>query len=145
MAAGLKLKEFKCDFFKKEIHYLGHLISDKRIHPLPGKLDSIHTMSKLKKPQGNKGVMQLVQEVCTLFFQIILDPWWSWQHMMQNLFGVDNVICHYDQLQSRNIRILLNPTLFSQMLASMVGQVSSPSNTLLWLMGRRWQSSCILC
>ena len=24
--AGLKLKESKCDFFKKEIHYLGHLI-----------------------------------------------------------------------------------------------------------------------
>ena len=25
-AAGLKLKESKCDFFKSEIHYLGHLI-----------------------------------------------------------------------------------------------------------------------
>ena len=25
--AGLKLKESKCDFFGKEIHYLGHLIS----------------------------------------------------------------------------------------------------------------------
>ena len=32
--AGLKLKESKCDFFKKEIHYLGHLISDKGIYPL---------------------------------------------------------------------------------------------------------------
>ena len=30
-AAGLKLKESKCDFFKSEIHYLGHLISDKGI------------------------------------------------------------------------------------------------------------------
>ena len=27
--AGLKLKESKSDFFKKEIHYLGHLISEK--------------------------------------------------------------------------------------------------------------------
>ena len=27
IVAGLKLKESKCDFFKKEIHYLGHLIS----------------------------------------------------------------------------------------------------------------------
>ena len=39
--AGLKLKESKCDFFKNEIHYLGHLISDKGIYPLPEKLDTI--------------------------------------------------------------------------------------------------------
>ena len=39
--AGLKLKESKCDFFKREIHYLGHLISDNRIYPLPKKLDTI--------------------------------------------------------------------------------------------------------
>ena len=39
--AGLKLKESKCDFFKKEIHYLGHLILDKGIYPLPEKLDTI--------------------------------------------------------------------------------------------------------
>ena len=35
--AGLKLKESKCDFFKKEIHCFGHLISDKGIYPLPEK------------------------------------------------------------------------------------------------------------
>ena len=39
--AGLKLKESKCDIFKREIHYLGHLILDKRIYPLPEKLDTI--------------------------------------------------------------------------------------------------------
>ena len=43
-AAGLKLKESKCDFFKREIHYLGHLISDEGIHPLPKKLDTICNM-----------------------------------------------------------------------------------------------------
>ena len=47
--AGLKLKESKCDFFKKEIHYLGHLISDKGIYPLPEKLDTICNMPKPKK------------------------------------------------------------------------------------------------
>ena len=46
--AGLKLKESKYDFFKKEIHYLGHLISDKGIYPLPEKLDTIHNMPKPK-------------------------------------------------------------------------------------------------
>ena len=33
--AGLKMKWSKCDFFKREIHYLGHLISTKGISPLP--------------------------------------------------------------------------------------------------------------
>ena len=42
--AGLKMKHSKCDFFKSEIHYLGHLISPEGISPLPNKLDSIkHT------------------------------------------------------------------------------------------------------
>ena len=40
-AVGLKLKESKCGFFKKEINYLGHLISDEGIQPLPEKLESI--------------------------------------------------------------------------------------------------------
>ena len=40
IAAGLKLKESKCDFFKKEIHYLGHLISSEGIHPLPGEIET---------------------------------------------------------------------------------------------------------
>ena len=39
--AGLKMKHSKCDFFKSEIHYLGHPISPEGISPLPNKLDSI--------------------------------------------------------------------------------------------------------
>ena len=42
--AGLKIKRSKCDFFKSEIHYLGHLISPEGISPLPNKLDSINHM-----------------------------------------------------------------------------------------------------
>ena len=42
--AGLKMKHSKCDFFKSEIHYLGHLISLEGISPLPNKLDSIKHM-----------------------------------------------------------------------------------------------------
>ena len=33
--AGFKMKCSKCDFFKSEIHYLGHLISPEGISPLP--------------------------------------------------------------------------------------------------------------
>ena len=42
--AGLKMKRSKCDFFKSEIHYLGHLISPEGISLLPNKLDSIRHM-----------------------------------------------------------------------------------------------------
>ena len=49
--AGLKLKESKCDFFKKEIHYLGHWISVSGIQPLPEKLDSICNMPKPRFPK----------------------------------------------------------------------------------------------
>ena len=34
-AAGLKLKRSKCDFMKRHIQYLGHLISPEGIQPLP--------------------------------------------------------------------------------------------------------------
>ena len=56
-AADLKLKESKCDFFKREIHYLGHLISDEGIHPLPEKLDTIHNMPK---PRNSKEIKQFL-------------------------------------------------------------------------------------
>ena len=42
--AGLKMKRSKHDFFKSEIHYLGHLISPEGISLLPNKLDSIKHM-----------------------------------------------------------------------------------------------------
>ena len=46
--AGLKMKQSKCDFFKSQIHYLGHLISENGISPLLDKLDSIKNMPVLK-------------------------------------------------------------------------------------------------
>ena len=69
--AGLKLKESKCDFFKREIHYLGHLISVDRIHPLPEKLDSIHDMPKPRSPKEIKqflGSDWLLQKIRSTIF-----------------------------------------------------------------------------
>ena len=57
--AGLKLKESKCDFFKSEIHYLGHLISVDGIYPLPKKLDSICDMPKPRSPKEIKQFLGL--------------------------------------------------------------------------------------
>ena len=39
--AGLKLKPSKCEFFKKRIHYLGHIVSDKGIETDPKKIEAI--------------------------------------------------------------------------------------------------------
>ena len=55
--AGLKMKCSKCDFFKSEIHYLGHLISPEGISPLPNKLDSIKHMPA---PNSTKEIKQFL-------------------------------------------------------------------------------------
>ena len=55
--AGLKMRRSKCDFFKKEIHYLGHLISTEGISPLPNKLDCIQLMPA---PKNMKEIKQFL-------------------------------------------------------------------------------------
>ena len=55
--AGLKLKLQKCSFFKKHIQYLGHLISEEGIQPLPEKLESI---AKMPIPKNAKQVKQFL-------------------------------------------------------------------------------------
>ena len=45
--------------FKKEIYYLGHLISSEGIHPLPEKLDTIHNMPISKPPKEIKQFLGL--------------------------------------------------------------------------------------
>ena len=42
--ADLKLKEVKCNFLKRHIQYLGHIVSGKGITLLPEKLESIQKM-----------------------------------------------------------------------------------------------------
>ena len=56
-AADLKMKRSKCDFFKKHIHYLGHLISADGVRPLKDKLDTIRDMPA---PRSSKEVKQFL-------------------------------------------------------------------------------------
>ena len=58
--AKLKLKLQKCNFFKRHIQYLGHLISSKGIHPLPEKLESIKNMPTPNSPKQVKQFLGLV-------------------------------------------------------------------------------------
>ena len=58
--AALKLKLEKCCFFKKHIQYLGHLISEDGIQPLPEKLKSITKMPAARNPKEVKQFLRLV-------------------------------------------------------------------------------------
>ena len=56
-SADLKLKEVKCNFLKKHIQYLGHIISGDGITLVPEKLESIQ---KMLPPQNPKEVKQFL-------------------------------------------------------------------------------------
>ena len=56
--AGLKLKPSKCEFFKKQIHYLGHIVSNNGIETDPKTIEAIvkwpgpHTVHEVRKFLG---------------------------------------------------------------------------------------------
>ena len=62
--ADLKLKEIKCNFLKKHIQYLGHIISGKGITPVPEKLESIQKMIPPKTPKEVKQFLGLIGYYC---------------------------------------------------------------------------------
>ena len=59
-AADLKLKAVKCNFLKKHIQYLGHIVSGEGITPLPEKIDSIQRMLPPKTPKEVKQFLGLI-------------------------------------------------------------------------------------
>jgi hypothetical protein len=44
--ASLKLKVSKCGFFVKEIHYMGHVVSEQGISPDPQKITAVKNMNE---------------------------------------------------------------------------------------------------
>ena len=57
---NLKLKFSKCDFFKSQIEYLGHLITPYGIRPIPGKLRAIQDMPAPRTVKQVKQFLGLV-------------------------------------------------------------------------------------
>ena len=57
---GFKMKKEKCDFFKKHIQYLGHLIAEEGFTPLPEKLESIQNMPGPKTLKDVKQFLGLI-------------------------------------------------------------------------------------
>ena len=71
-SADLKLKEVKCNFLKKHIQYLGHIISDKGIAPVQEKLESIQNMLPPRNPKRGKTIFRtyrVLQKICTTIFR----------------------------------------------------------------------------
>ena len=58
--ADLKLKEVKCNFLKKHIQYLGHIISGEGITPVQEKLESIQKMLPPRNPKEVKQFLGLI-------------------------------------------------------------------------------------
>ena len=58
--ADLKLKEVKCNFLKKHIQYLGHIVLGKGITPMPEKLACIKEMPPPKTPKKVKQFLGLI-------------------------------------------------------------------------------------
>ena len=58
--AKLKLKESKCNFLKRHVQYLGHLISGEGIEPVPEKLESIKCMPAPRTPKEVKQFLGLI-------------------------------------------------------------------------------------
>ena len=56
----LKLKEVKCNFLKRHIQYLGHIVLGEGITPLPEKLNSIQKMLPPKTPKEIKQFLGLI-------------------------------------------------------------------------------------
>ena len=72
-AADLKLKESKCNFLKKHIQYLGHIVSGQGITPLLEKLSSIKRMlppKTLKEVKQFLGFVGYYRKFVTRFSDI---------------------------------------------------------------------------
>ena len=59
-SADLKLKEIKCNFLKKHIQYLGHIISGQGIAPVQEKLESIQKKLPPRNPKEVKQFLGLI-------------------------------------------------------------------------------------
>ena len=55
--AKLKLRKSKCAFFKKDLHYLGHLLTANGVKP---QLEKIKAISEMKPPKNQKGVREVL-------------------------------------------------------------------------------------
>ena len=57
LRAGLQVKTSKCQFARKEVWYLGHIVSEQGIYPDPQKIEAVE---KLPTPRNAKELRQFL-------------------------------------------------------------------------------------
>ena len=65
--ANLKLSPKKCDLFKHEVNYLGHVVSDRGIAPDPQKVNSVRLWPQTKEPHGSTILPRIVLVLSTVY------------------------------------------------------------------------------
>ena len=129
--SGLKLKQSKCDFIKKHIQYLGHLISPEGIQPLPEKLESIKNMPPPKSAKEIKQFLELAGYYCKFVSRFSdlsrpltrltqKDVLFRWTRNAKQYSKCSRTLCV--NIPYYGIQIQQNLTCFLQMQASMLGQ-----------------------
>jgi len=71
--AKLKLKREKCDFFKGQVFYLGHLLSAKGIYPMPEKLEALKNIAPpktVKQVQSFMGIANYYRKFVPRFSDV---------------------------------------------------------------------------
>ena len=66
ITANLSMRKSKCNFFSKEIQYLGHILSTTGIQPLPSKTHAIQHMESTNDSQTSQNLLRtcgLLQEI----------------------------------------------------------------------------------
>lgn len=71
--ANLKIQLDKCEFFRKEVQYLGHTVSEEGVKPNTDKIEIIKKMAHPKKQKGNPPIsrnLRVLSQVHQRFCEI---------------------------------------------------------------------------
>ena len=88
-AAGLKLKPLKCEFFRKQINYLGHVVGHKGISTDPKKVEAVTewpTPTTVTEVRSFLGFLSYYKRFIPNFFKVAKPIY----KLLQNLEGTSN-------------------------------------------------------
>lgn len=115
--AGLRAKKHKCQLMKSQVVFLGHVVDEKGIPPVPSKIKAIQdaprpkNLAELKSYLGllnyyNKFMPNLSTHVAPLYYLLKGDTTWKWSTDQERTFQKPKEL-----LTSSNLLIHFDPSL----------------------------------